>query len=321
MTDFLQEHWKWVAVGTIGGLSLFALKRYIGGVVYHHKGSASGKTVIITGANCGIGYETAYRLACLKARVILACRDPEKGRRALDSIRRWTSEGDVVVKQLDLASFCSIRAFADEIRAQESRVDVLINNAAVFQCPFSKTEDGLETQMGVNYLGHFLLTNLLLDKLSASAPSRVVVVSSGLAKKGELDLNHLLMTQENYNRKAGYNNSKLACNYFARELARRVHSKGISVHCVSPGMVRTELGRHVTFPLWMKVLLAPFWFLLVKSTYNGCQSLLYCTLSEDLNGQSGRFYRNCAEGKWPEETVVEEVGPKLWDLSTKIVGL
>jgi retinol dehydrogenase-14 len=297
------------------------LKRYTGGKTFKAPaGSALGKTIIITGANTGIGKETAFRLAQLNARVILACRDTSKGDAALKDIRRWTKDGDLVVKQLDLASFKSIRTFVEEMKKEE-RIDVLINNAAVFQCPYSRTQDGLEMQMGVNYFGPFLLTNLLIEKMKSSRPSRVVVVSSGLARNGKVDLDHLLMDQDNYDLKAGYNNSKLACNYFSRELAKKLENDGVGVHFMSPGMVRTDLGRHKTFPLWMKIVLAPFWFLLVKSPYQRCQTVLYCTLSEELEGQSGKFYRNCGEGKWPEEEIDPSIGPGLWRISARMVGL
>ncbi|ELT94177.1 hypothetical protein CAPTEDRAFT_227984 [Capitella teleta] len=302
------NYWKLVTVGAIG-LSLYALRRYCGGKVFNPRGLANGKTIIITGANAGIGKETAYRLAQQRARVILACRDLDRGEAALQDIRRWTKEGDLVVKQLDLASFKSIRAFAEEIKRSEPKIDVLINNAAVFGCPFSRTEDGLEMQMGVNYFGHFLLTNLLTDTLKSSAPSRVVIVSSGLAKNGNVDLNNLMMNKENYKKNSGYNDSKLACDYFSRELANRMEGTGVGVHCMSPGMVRTDLGRHNSFPLWMKLLIAPFWFLLVKSPY------------QDLEGETGKFYRNCGEGKWPKDPMDSSIGPRLWEMSAKIVGL
>ncbi|CAL1265550.1 unnamed protein product [Larinioides sclopetarius] len=136
------------------------------------------KTVVITGANTGIGKETALDLAARGARVIIGCRDIEKGRKAAEDINEQIKDTQVIVKYLDLASFASIRKFAAEILKSEPQIHILVNNAGVMACPKSKTEEGFETHFGVNYLGHFLLTNLLLDRIKASAPARIVNVSS-----------------------------------------------------------------------------------------------------------------------------------------------
>ena len=149
-----------------------------GGSFNDKKTTLNGKTVIITGANTGIGKETAIDLAKRGARVILACRDLIRANEAAGEIRRVTGNGNVFVEILDLASFDSIRKFASKILAQEERIDILINNAGIMYCPKWKTKEGFEMQFGVNHLGHFLLTNLLLEKIKKSAPSRIVNVSS-----------------------------------------------------------------------------------------------------------------------------------------------
>ena len=144
------------------------------------KAKLNGKTAIITGSNTGIGKETAKELAKRGARIIMACRNIKEGIKAADEIKQTTENDNVVVKVLDLASFKSIRNFADNINSYEERIDILVNNAGVFLCPQSKTEDGFEMHFGVNYLGHFLLTLLLVKKIKKSSPARIINLTSNL---------------------------------------------------------------------------------------------------------------------------------------------
>lgn len=161
-----------------GAGGIFLLRNYFAGGVCHSKAKLHGKTVIVTGANTGIGRETALDLAQRGARVILACRDLDKANAAANEIRKTTGNDKVFVKELDLASLKSVRKFAEEFHQTEDRLDILINNAGIMRCPYWKTEDAFEMQLGVNHLGHFLLTNLMLDMLERSQPSRIINVSS-----------------------------------------------------------------------------------------------------------------------------------------------
>ncbi|GFR02942.1 hypothetical protein TNCT_257581 [Trichonephila clavata] len=167
---------------------------------YQSSAKLNGKTVVITGGNTGIGKETARDLAKRGAKVIICCRDTEKGRQAADEIRQERTDANVIVKPLDLASFSSIRQFVKEIQRSEPQINILINNAGVAVCPKSKTADGFELQFGVNHLGHFLLTNLLLDKIKASAPARIVNVTSA-AHLSKLFINSffILKTKQIFN--------------------------------------------------------------------------------------------------------------------------
>lgn len=315
---FYPGWWKWALAG-VAGLSVLLVKVYVGGKKCKSKALMVGKTVIITGANCGLGKVTARELVKRKARVIMACRDMQKAAKTAIDIRRSTTEGELVIKKLDLASLRSIEAFAKEILADEPKIDVLINNAGVCRCPLSRTADGFEMQMGVNHLGHFHLTNLLLDKLKESSPCRVVVVSSGLCKLGKIDFDNL-NSENTYSQTAAYNNSKLANNLFARELARRTMGSGISVYCLSPGMVRTQLGRHLELGMAAKLLIYPLYWLLSKTAVQGCQTILYCTLEEKLEGVSRKMYRNCKDEPWHDSSMNDEVAEQLWDVSEKLVS-
>lgn len=172
----------------LGSLAVFVFvsnRFYFAGSECKSKRRLEGQTAIITGANTGIGYETALDLAKRGARVILACRDAQRADEAANKIRKKSGNGNVIVELVDLASFESIRQFCQRIDENEPRLDILINNAAVFGCPKWHTKDGFEMHFGVNHLGHFLLTNLLLDKIKASAPSRIVNVSARLHEKSK----------------------------------------------------------------------------------------------------------------------------------------
>ena len=252
--------------------------------------------------------------------MILACRDSEKARQAEIEIRSVTTNGDLIRKHVDLASFASIREFAADILKSEPRIDVLINNAGLFQCPFSHTQDGLEMQMGVNHFGHFLLTNLLLDRLKSSAPSRIVIVSSGLHKYAKLDFTNI-NSEKGYDKKLAYNNSKLANNYFARELAQRLEGTGVSVYCMHPGIVWTNLGRYKPIPLLLKPIVYPFAKIFVKTPWQGCQTVMFCACAEELEGVSGKYYGNCEEKAWTQISLDDEAARKMWDVSLSLTKL
>ena len=281
----------------------------------------TGKTVIITGANCGLGKVTAQELVKRQARVIMGCRDLQKAARAIEDIRSCTKEGELMARELDLASLRSIQKFANQVLQEEQRIDVLINNAGVYGCPLARTKEGFEMQMGVNHLGHFFLTKLLLRKLEMSSPSRVVIVSSGLGKLGKIDF-HNLNSEVSYNKNEAYNNSKLANDLFARELARRTEGSGVCVHCLSPGMVRTQLGRHSVMELGLlvKIFLYPLYWLLAKNPMQGCQTILHCAISSELEGVSGKLYRNCEESSWSEASLDNRLAGHLWDFSEELVS-
>lgn len=311
-----------IAVPCYAIFHTYVFKPYISGGVCRSKARLEGKTVIITGSNTGIGKETALDLAARGARVIIACRDLQKGEKAMKEIIEKSGNGNIVAKHLDLASLRSVRNFAEEINSSEARVDVLINNAGVMAVPsLTKTQDGFETQMGVNHLGHFLLTNLLLDLLKKSAPSRIVVVSS---------IAHWFCTTagfkfENINGEISYDpfdaygQSKLANILFARELARRLDGTRVTANALHPGAVATELGRH--HPYWLQVVLQPFVFLLTKSPKEGAQTSIHLAVSKELEGVSGLYFADCKERIPAKSAQDDEVAKKLWEVSAKLVGL
>lgn len=285
------------------------------------KRSMIGKTVLITGANSGLGRATAIELARRGARVILACRDISGGLLAAADVRQVTSIENVAVRYLDLSSFSSIRAFANSVLKSEMHLDVLICNAGVFQCPLSLTRDCLEMQMGVNHLGHFLLTNLLLERLKNSQPSRVVVVTSNLYRKANLKPAQLVMDETNYDKRLAYANSKLANILFVRELSRRLRGSGVKAYAVSPGMVYTNLGRHTKLPWYLMILLIPFALFAVRTPEQGCQSIVDCAVNEEYEQHSGRFYYNCRPEKLESFAMDDELAFKVWTESERLTGV
>jgi len=173
MADFLTHWWTWVAAGVSSGLGVMLIRRLLASNVCQRRSSLNGKTVVLTGASSGIGKATALELAKRGARVIMACRDIGKAEKAVQDIRRQTSCGQLIVRQLDLASLMSVRDFAACMCQEEEFIHVLINNAGVYQYPYTLTDDGLEMQMAVNHFGHFLLVHLLLNKLQASGAGSI----------------------------------------------------------------------------------------------------------------------------------------------------
>lgn len=281
-----------------------------------------GKTVIVTGANSGIGKALAGELLKLHARVIMACRDLRSAEEAAQDIKTQagSEQGEVVIKHLDLASLRSVRNFCEEVTQEESKIDVLINNAGIYQCPYTKTDDGFEMQLGVNHLGHFLLTHLLLDLLKASAPSRIVVVSSKLYKYGQINFDDL-NSENNYNKAFCYSQSKLANLLFTLELAHRLEGTGVTVNALTPGIVRTRLGRHVQIPLLAKPLFHLASLVFFKSPLEGAQTPLYLACSPEVEGVSGKCFANCKEEELLPKATDEEAAKKLWDISRRMVGL
>jgi NAD(P)-dependent dehydrogenase (short-subunit alcohol dehydrogenase family) len=209
------------------------------------------KTIMVTGANAGIGFETASALAARGATVVLACRDTGRGATAAARITAAVPDAAVAVVPLDLASLDSVGQAAAEVLARFGRLDVLINNAGLMMPPRGLTADGFELQIGTNHLGHFALTGLLLGRLLATPGSRVVTVSSSAHRQGRIDLADLSFGRRKYQPNAAYSQSKLANLLFTYQLQRRLAAAGASTIAVGlePGFVRTDLPRSIAGPV------------------------------------------------------------------------
>nr|XP_054607074.1 retinol dehydrogenase 12 isoform X1 [Nothobranchius furzeri] len=276
-----------------------------------------GKTAIVTGANTGIGKETAKELAARGARVILACRNVTKGEQAASDIMKNVDGANVVVRQLDLADTKSICLFAENIYNTEKSLHFLINNAAVAICPYAKTVDGYEMQFGVNHLGHFFLTFLLLDLLKHSAPSRVINLSSAAHAMGKIHFDDL-NGEKDYHPVRAYAQSKLANVLFSRELAKKTEGFGVMVFSVDPGVVNTEITRHIRRPL--VDLIKTFSFVL-KTPAEGAYTTVYCTVTPDNQVLTGGFYKDCALAASCRAAEDNLTSLKLWAVSCHLLGI
>ncbi len=284
------------------------------------------RVIVITGANSGIGYESARAIAGKGATVIMACRSVEKGATARDAILAEFPSANVEVMALDLGSLASIRAFADAVAARHNRLDVLMNNAGIMAVPQAKTVDGFESQFGTNHLGHFALTGLLLPTLLATPASRVVTTSSGLYASGRINFDDLQATR-GYSARAAYSNSKLANILFALELQRRLeraHADTISV-ASHPGYAATNLQGHTGSPV-MRTLLVWGNRLLAKSAEEGAIHQIYAATAPGV--VAGGYYgpkspisgktENLAVNDWGRS---EADSARLWQVSEVLTGV
>lgn len=283
-----------------------------------------GKTAIVTGANTGIGKTTALDLARRGARVILACRDRGRAEAAVQEIVQETGNNQVIFMQLDLASLQSVRAFADDFLRSEPRLDFLINNAGLMNG--GKTKDGFGMIFGVNHLGHFLLTVLLLDRLKASGPSRVVTVASKAYSFGKLDFNcltthrDLVLGSGDFSLFQSYSHSKLCNVLFTHELAKRLQGSDVTCYSLHPGAIKTEIGRYSGF--WWRLFFTPIIFFFFVDAESGAQTTLHCALEPGIEHLSGRYFTHCAplldiEPKARDDATAK----KLWELSESFCGL
>jgi NAD(P)-dependent dehydrogenase (short-subunit alcohol dehydrogenase family) len=282
----------------------------------------TGRVAMVTGANSGIGFETARALARRDATVILACRNPPRGDAAVRRIDQEYPEAKAELVELDLADLASVRRFADEFASDYERLDILVNNAGIMRTPFGQTADGFELQFGTNHLGHFALTGLLLNRLIRTPRARVVTVSSGGHRFGEIDFDNL-NGEKKYDRGGAYGQSKLANLLFTYELQRKFESAGVDTIAVAahPGWTVTNLQVH-----WpMLRVLNPF---IGQKPEMGALPTLYAATAPDVRG--GDYY---GPGGWLElrgsPTKVQSsdrshdkaVAAKLWGVSEALTGV
>ncbi|XP_021928783.1 retinol dehydrogenase 12-like [Zootermopsis nevadensis] len=293
---------------------------------YRGQARLDGKTAIVTGSNTGIGKFTALDFVKRGARVIIACRDTTKGEEAAKDIRKLTENvegaGTVDVVCLNLGSLASVRKCAQDLLRTEDKIHLLVNNAGVMACPQGKTEDGFETQFGVNHLGHFLFTCLLLNRIIRSAPARIVNVSSYGHVWGTMNFDDL-NSETSYSPSKAYAQSKLANVLFTKELARRLQGTGVTTYSLHPGAVKTELQRHLddSFFKGAQLIMAGLGKLFFKTPEEGAQTSIYCSVDENLADKTGLYYSDCKEKAPSAKACDPESALKLWEVSLKMVGL
>ena len=281
----------------------------------------TGKVCLVTGANQGIGKETAQALARMGAEVVMTSRDTAKGEAALADVRA-RSGGTVELMIADFGSFASIRQLAADFKAKRARLHVLVNNAGAILLKRGETADGFETTFGVNHLGYFLLTSLLLDTLKAGAPARIVNVSSRAHLGVEMDFDNLNSAGRRYSAMGAYSRSKLANVLFTYELARRLAGSGVTANCVHPGVVRSGFGKNnpglgrLVFETF-QVVARPF----ILSPEKGAATSIYVASSPELEGVTGKYFVDCREKPSSPASYDEEAQRRLWEVSEEMCGI
>lgn len=282
-----------------------------------------GKISIVTGSSSGIGYETARVLANKNAKVIIAVRNLIKGNKAAEKIKSQNSNADIEVMEINLANLNSVKKFVEDCKNKYSKLDLLINNAGVMIPPYSKTADGFELQFGTNHLGHFALTAQLFELIKNTPGSRIVNVSSGAHKYGNINFNDLEWEKRNYKAWKAYGDSKIANLYFTYELAKKLEEKNINsiTAAAHPGWTATDLQRHSGIFEFMNKFFA-------QKIEMGALPTIYAATAEGVKsseyyGPSGwqelKGYPKKVESN--ELSHNKKIAAKLWEVSEELTGL
>lgn len=274
-----------------------------------------GQRIVVTGANTGIGLETARALAAAGATVVLACRDGERAADAARRIRSAHPEADAQVATLDLASFRSIHAFAEQLGT--APIDALVANAGLATTDFSTTEEGIERTVGVCHFGHFLLTRLLLTRLLAAPAPRVIMVSSESHRAPRrLDFDRFPMTAANFRGLVAYGQAKLCNVLFARALQARYGDRGLMACSLHPGtLVTTDIGRGNAFFGLLMRLVSPF----TKSCNQGAATSVWAVVHEPASELAGAYLRDCGMAESTAESRDPEAARRLWERSDELI--
>ena len=281
----------------------------------------SGKTVLVTGASSGIGFEASIKIARTGAHVVVVSRDQRRGEEALAAVKSRSASDNVSLLLCDMASMAAVRALAHDFLARHSRLDVPVNNAGSVKGAREVTQDGFEWTFAANYLGHFLLTNLLVDRLRASAPARIVNVSSAGHRQGTIDFENLQFEKGGYSTLRAYSRSKLAQVLFTRELARRLEGAGVTVNALHPGAVATGIWEKANAPWYARAAIAVGKALFMRTPSEGGDRIVYLATSPEVEGLTGGYYEKNRLVE-PSRTARDHaLGGRLWDESAKLARL
>jgi NAD(P)-dependent dehydrogenase (short-subunit alcohol dehydrogenase family) len=278
----------------------------------------NGKVCLVTGANAGIGKETAIALAKMGAEVVMVARNPEKGNAALEDVRKASGSAKVSLLIADLSSQASIRALAAEFLRTHAKLDVLVNNAGAVHTERTVTVDGLETTFATNHLAYFLLTNLLLGALKAATPSRIVNVASEAHKSQSVDLADLQSEKTPYSGYKVYGASKMANILFTYELARRLEGTGVTANCLHPGVIRSNYGLNTRGIFRLGIaLIRPF----LIGPEKGAETSIYLASSPEVEGVTGKYFKRKRPAPTRKAANNRELAKGLWEASAKLTKL
>ncbi len=276
------------------------------------------KTILITGANSGLGRVSAEILAGKGAEVLLVCRNLEKAETTRREISAKTDKPNLHAYSADLSAMDDVRRLGEQVLKNHPRLDILMNNAGVLLGERRETADGYETTFATNHLAYFLLTRLLIDRLKESAPARVINVSSMVHAWGTINFDDPFMNK-NYRSLPAYYQSKLANVMFTQSLARRLEGTGVTVNCLHPGVVDTGFGREGSFIYKLsKAIARPFFYL---NKEQGAQTQIHCAESPDIDGVTGKYFVKKKTVKSSKSSYRVENQERLWNLSEELCGL
>lgn len=284
----------------------------------HIEKDLTGQVIIVTGANSGIGKETTRVLAKTNATIILACRDATKAIPVVEELKTESQNNNLIFMKLDLSDLKSIEEFAKEFKSKYQRLDVLLNNAGLFNGERVFTKDGFEMTFGTNHLGPFYLTILLLDIIKKSAPSRIVNVSSDLNEYGKMNWDDLHL-EKDYGGNTAYMQSKLANVIFTRELQRRLEGTNVKAVCLHPGLILTELN-HNKGVRWYERFAISIIRKIARPAAEGAKTTVYCTLEEHEKLVPGAYYSDRKVARENTVALKPENWTRLWNLSKDMIA-
>lgn len=292
----------------------------------------SGQTIVVTGGSAGLGVETARVLASRGARIVSVVRDEAKGKAAVASIRESVPDAEIEIAVLDLSDLDSVRRGADDIAKRFSRIDRLINNAGVMACPLGRTTEGLDTQLGTNHLGHFVLTARLIPQLLAGAPARIVNLSSAGHRLSPFRFDDPFFERDDYDKWTAYGQAKTANVLFSVALDERFKDRGIRSFAVHPGAIRTELGRHMDAKD-VKDLMARRKgrsAMTFKQIPQGAATTVWAATAPELEGRGGVYCEDCGVAEEIEDPTLDQgvlswaldriAAERLWSMSEQWSG-
>ena len=280
-------------------------------------GGMGGKTVLITGGTSGIGKAMAVAMTAMGANVVVVGRNPARGKAAVEEIKARSHSESVELMLADLSVQSEVRRLAEEFLERYDRLDVLANNAGLVQSKRTETPDGIETTLAINHLAPFLLTNLLLDRLKGSAPSRVITVSSEAQRWGNMDFEDM-QSRRKYRGFPVYGMTKLANIMFTFELAERLGGTGVSANCLHPGSVGTNFGQNNRGAM---ALFFRTFKLFMRSPEQGADTLIWLSSSFEVDGVSGKYFSDRKEIEAKKVAYDPAARRRLWEISEDLTGV
>ncbi|PWA00948.1 hypothetical protein BB558_002972 [Smittium angustum] len=300
----------------IGCFPQTRFNKYVNDYNQNNRNDKERRVAIVTGANSGIGYETAKALMLTGHQVVMACRNETLAKEAMENLEKETGLKNCEFIPLDLSSISSCKKFATEFKKKHNKLHLLINNAGIMACPYMTTKDGIEMQFGTNHVGHFVITTELLDTIKASAPARIINLSSMAHVSGDFDKEKIL-DESKYQKVGNYGISKLANIMFTNSLAKKLEGTGVTANSVHPGTVYTKLQRHI--PGYSSSIQQSVTRALFLSPTAGSLTTLRLALSDKVEGVTGKYFMREYEAATLGQATNQEKCDELWEFTEELI--